>query len=403
MIGVTAAERLQETEASTSSRRLWIDALLVLAIYAFLWPKVTGDMSDFLVPWLNVIVHHGPFGAFGIPFSNYNPPYLYLMALFSPLVAILPKVSVIKSLSLVGTLLLILAGRQLLRSVGRGQQPEAMLRLLLLPSVAINAACFGQCDAFWSAACLMAVACAIERRPVAMLVWFGIGVAFKAQAVFLGPFILLRLLQERTPMRFWGLPVLVFAVALLPAALAGWPVSDLATIYLRQAEWNPQFISTAANPWAIVQVLAPVAGTQWFWFGSVAAAVAAGAFVITYRSHEGEAADLLALALLSACLMPFLLPKMHERFFFLADVLAFLLAFIRQDRKSMGIFFLVQGASVLALIGIMAEVPLLSVLGCFMVLGAILMLIDQLHMRTPILPTVRDGAELQDWQSRAPA
>ena len=400
---MTAVKRLHKVAKAIGSHRLWIDAAIVLAVYVLLWPKATRDMSDTLVPWLDHIVHHGPFGAFRIPFSNYNPPYLYLMALFSPLAAIMPKVSVIKSLSIVGTLLLALAGRQLLRSASRGQQPEAMLRLLLLPSVAINGAGFGQSDSFWSAACVMAIARAIERRSVAMLIWFGIGIAFKAQAVFLGPFILLCLLRQRTPFRFWALPVLVFAVALLPAALAGWPITHLATIYLRQAEWNPAFISTAANPWAIVQLLVPVAGTHWFWFGHLAAAVASVAFLMTYRHRETEASDLIALALLSACLIPFLLPKMHERFFFLADVLAFLLAFIRQDRRSMAIFFLVQGASVLALIAIILKIPLAPVLGCFMVSGALLMLVDQLRVKKPISAAVSDEAESQDWQSGAPA
>jgi Gpi18-like mannosyltransferase len=380
---MTSIEAVEQAAAPVRSRRLWLDALIVVAIYAFLWPKVTRDMSDTLVPWLDHILVHGQIGAFAIPFSNYDPPYLYLMALFSPLVAVMSKVSVIKSLSIVATLGLALAGRQLLQSAGHGQQPDAILRLLLLPSVVLNAPALGQCDAIWSAACVMAVVCAIDRKAVPMLVWFGIGVAFKAQAIFLAPFVLLRLLQLRTPLRLWGLPVLVFALAMVPAALAGWPVADLATIYLRQAEWNPAFISTAANPWAVVQLLAPVAGTHWFWLGNVAAAVAGLAYVAAHRRRESDAADLLALALLSACLMPFLLPKMHERFFFLADVLAFLLWIVRHDRRSMLIFFLVQGASVLALIGMMLVLPIAPAVGCAMVLAAMILLVGDLRAKYP--------------------
>lgn len=393
---MTSIQAGELAEAPARSRRLWLDALIVVAIYAFLWPKVTRDMSDTLVPWLDHILLHGQIGAFAIPFSNYDPPYLYLMALFSPLVTVMSKVSVIKTLSIVATLCLALAGRQLLRSAGVGQQPDAMLRLLLLPSVVLNAPALGQCDAFWSAACVMAVASAIERKAVPMLIWFGIGIAFKAQAVFLAPFVLLRLLQLRTPLRFWCLPVLVFALAMLPAALAGWPVADLAMIYLRQAEWNPAFISTAANPWAIVQLLAPVTGTHWFWLGDLAAAAAGLTYVAAFRRRESDAADLVALALLSACLIPFLLPKMHERFFFLADVLAFLLWIVRHDRRSMLIFFLVQGASVLALIGMMLVLPIAPAVGSTMVLAAMVMLVRELRAK-------RQTARTELRQASAPA
>lgn len=394
---IAATEFTTEESAPVRSNRLWLDAFIVLAIYAFLWPKVTRDMSDTLVPWLDHILVHGQVGAFSIPFSNYSPPYLYLMALVSPLVAVMSKVSVIKFLSIVGTGLLALASAQLLRSAARGQRTEAVLRLLLLPSVVLNAPCLGQADMFWSAACVMAVACAIDRKPVAMLAWFGLGVAFKAQAVFLAPFVLLCLVRQRTPVRYWGLPVLVFTASMLPAALAGWPVADLGTIYIRQAEWNPGFISTAANPWALVQLLAPVAGTHWLWVGHVAAAAAALAYVAAFRRREANAVDLIALALLSASLMPFLLPKMHERFFFLADVLAFLLWFVRQDRPSMLIFFLVQGASVLALIGMMLEMPLAPAVGSVMVLSAMLLLLKQLRMPRMAEP------QFKDWQKSAAA
>src|SRR5438874_1420527 len=147
--------------------RLALLALPVFALYAFLWPAVTGDMRHFLLPWLDHILALGPVGAFAVPFSNYAPPYLYLLALVSPLAAFVPKISLIKALSVAGTLCLAAAVRQLLRCAGK-DRPEAILWLLVLPSVAINAAGFGQCDAIWSAACVMAVAAALSRRPLAM-------------------------------------------------------------------------------------------------------------------------------------------------------------------------------------------------------------------------------------------
>jgi Gpi18-like mannosyltransferase len=374
--------------------------LFALAIYAFLWPGVTGDMRHFLLPWLDHILERGPVGAFAAPFSNYTPPYLYLLALVSPLAAFVPKISLIKALSVAGTVCLAAAFRQLLRSAGKSEF-EAALWLLILPSVAINAAGFGQCDAAWSAACLMAIAAAASGRRLAMVMWFGIAISFKAQAAFLGPFVVLQLVQQRARPVLWGVPALVYGLAMLPAAVAGWPLANLATVYLRQAEWNPELASTASNPWSVVQYLTPGSASGWFWTGFLAAAVAALVYVAAFRRRELDATGIVALALLSACLVPFLLPKMHERFFFLADVLAFALALLRQDRRSAVIFCLVEGASVLAYAGVMVKMPLLPVIGAPIMLAAILLLIDYLQPNGKAEAADGGPVPLGQWESRA--
>jgi Gpi18-like mannosyltransferase len=212
-----------------------------------------------------------------------------------------------------------------------------------------------------------------------MLVWCGIAVSFKAQGLFLGPFVALRLVQDRTPLKYWAIPGFVYAGAMLPAALAGWPVADLASVYLRQAQWNPTLVSTAANPWSLAQYLAADSAYKWTWLGIAAAAGAGLGYIAAFRRRENSAADLVALALLSACLMPFLLPKMLERYFFLADVLAFALAILQRDRRSFAILGLVQGSSVLALAGVMLRAPLAPVIAMPMMLAAMLLLADRLR------------------------
>ena len=372
------AEDARPARPGNDALRLALIAALALLLYWALWPAVTGDMEHFLLPWLDTILERGQVGAFSRPFANYTPPYLYLLALASPLAAAVPKVSLIKAISLAATLMLAVAGAHLVRSSGRDRWPEAALWLVLLPSVAINAAGLGQCDALWSAACVMAVAASINRRPVSMLLWFGVALSFKAQAIFLAPFIFQRLICQRVPAPLWAIPALVYGVAVLPAALAGWPLGDLFTIYLRQAAWNPDFIGNAANPWSVVQLVAPLEGARWLWAGQVAAVAATAAYLYRFRRFDGGPARLLALALLSSLMLPFLLPKMHERFFFLADVLAFLLVFIRRDWRSFAIFCLVEGASLLALWGVLLNDLSGPIIGAVMTATAMLTLYREL-------------------------
>ena len=231
-------------------------------------------MRLFLLPWLDHILEHGMVGAFSIPFSNYTPPYLYLMALVSPLAAVVSKISLVKSLSIAGTLVLAAAVRQLLRSTGRKFSVETLLCLMLLPSVAINAVGFGQCDAIWSAACVMAVASAVCRRPL------GDADLVRRRCIVQGAGNLPRPVRRAAIAAGAGAAAAVadsragLRGGAVPAALAGWPVDQLATVDFHQAEWNPAFVSTATNPWSLVEYWSSAQAHHWFWLGYAAAAVA---------------------------------------------------------------------------------------------------------------------------------
>src|SRR5215211_303628 len=123
-------------------RRLVLILVLIAVVYGFLWPAVSGDTRDAVVPWLQTILTRGPIGAFSEPFSNYAPSYLYSLALVSPLAGLMNEVSVIKTLSVVATLLLVLAVRHLLNISGCTRNVELAVWVALLPSVAVNAAGF---------------------------------------------------------------------------------------------------------------------------------------------------------------------------------------------------------------------------------------------------------------------
>jgi len=103
-------------------------------------------------------------------------------------------------------------------------------------------------------------------------------------------------------------------------------------------------------------------------------AAASVLFAFAFHRVEGTPVNLVALALLSAMILPFLLPKMHERFFFLADVLALAYAALRRDRLSWLVFVLVETASVAALGGMMFRLQLPPVIGGVMISAAILIL-----------------------------
>ena len=324
--------------------------LSTVLLYGLCWPIVAPDLHMFLYPWINHILSAGRIKAFAVPFSNYTPPYLYLLSAAS-LVTTNP-LAIVKSLSLLSVLAVTFAVRRLI-----GQRPfanEAALLVALLPSVLANAAIYGQCDGYWAAACVMATASAADARPRAMLIWFGIGVAFKLQAVFLAPFVLVMLLRLRLRLVEWPLPLAIYALAMLPAWLAGWPAADLAMIYWRQGAYF-NTIGTAPGPWAVVAAIHVREPLAIFALGYAAAGMAAVAYVAIFARRRLDPIMTMRIALLSAMMIPYLLPKMHERYLLLADLLSFAIAVIARDRRSAQVFVACQLASTIAIFGSMFD------------------------------------------------
>jgi len=157
---------------------------------------------------------------------------------------------------------------------------------------------------------------------------FGVAFAIKLQSVFLVPFLLVLTFQKKIPWKDYLLVPLVYLILILPAALAGRPFGQLLTIYLGQADSANLWSRNAANPYIFVpaslpaSALYPILGL---------AAVLAGLWIFwsIKRTRSGEPGQLLLAALASVALLPYILPRMHDRYFYPADVLSLLVAFYR--------------------------------------------------------------------------
>lgn len=334
----------------TISWPVQLAAIGALAIYlhSLMWWTEPRDMALFQRPWFEHIVHYGPVGAFAHPFSNYTPAYLYLLAIVSLFHSSMEAMYLVKLLSVAGTAFAALAVADLVKAIGRGN-PRWSVLLFILPSAVINSALLAQCDALWAGACVFAVAAMLRGRTVAALAWCGAAVAFKAQSVFIAPFIVGALIGRRAPLWQWTVPALTFVAIMLPAWFAGWPAWDLAMVYPSQPSWIP-FPGRLANPWMFGTVFAPEAAPNFYWLGFAAVAASSmGIAALTATSVNNRRAMLL-LALMSSIALPFFFPKMLERYFFLADLLSLALVISYFERATILIALGVQLASFLSLL-----------------------------------------------------
>src|SRR5450631_24407 len=288
---------------------------------------ITSDFNNFTSVWYAAVQEHG-FAAAGTPVSNYTPPYLYLLFWTSVAFPHLPAVMAVKIPSIAFDLicagLMFLIVRMRCRT---GLLPLwAALTVLLAPTVICNSAMWGQADSIYTGFLLACILLLMQGRGALAMMAFALALSIKFQSMFLAP--ALCAFWLRRLIRFWHLllvPV-VYALAMVPAWLEGRPAMDLATVYMSQTVTYHSLSKDAPNLylWLPDRFYDPLV------IAGVVLMAAIGSYYVWYVVRSRVRLDpplILKLCLLSVLMTPFFLPKMHDRFFFVADVMAIAYAF----------------------------------------------------------------------------
>ena len=299
---------------------------LAVFLRALLLDYQSADYQMFLSQWAATFRENGGFAAVKLPIGNYNAPYLYFLAAISYLPV--PDLYLIKLFSILFDVILAWGGLRLVRHFTPGDENRPLLcfcLLLLLPTVVANGAFWGQCDALYGALVLHALASALERRPYASLALLGVAFSFKLQTVFVLPLWGALVVLGRVPLRALLCFPAAYAATCVPALLLGKPLGDILGVYLGQAGEYADYLNlNAPNLYAFLPHDAQVDTASAARLG-IAAALALALAVISVLWLLRRRADdrvLLTASVLLAIGVPFLLPHMHERYFFLADVLS---------------------------------------------------------------------------------
>ena len=319
-------EGLLRTQAAWLLSSLLI--LLAMGLRLLAFDYETLDYQNFLSRWAAFYRQNGGFAAVKYPVGNYNIPYLYFLALFSYIPA--KDLYLIKWLSVSFDVLLAWASTRLTgrftQSVGR--RLACFFAVLFLPTVYFNSAVWSQCDSIYVALLILGIELALSDRPKSSMICAALAFGFKLQAVFVLPVYAVLWFKGKFRWTDFLLFPLSYVLLVLPAVLLGRPFLDTVTLYASQtgsigAGLNYNSPSVFAIFW---NVRDPATA-------SVIAIVAAFVFLFNMlgiawinRSRLSDQA-VLGMALMFAIGIPFLLPHMHERYFYAADILALVLAF----------------------------------------------------------------------------
>lgn len=306
---------------------LIIGIALSLALRFSLFGYQSADYKEFVSKWYDFIAQHG-FEAFAHDFANYNPPYLYMMAIAIYLFPFVPKIIAIKSISAILDFLL---GAFVYKLITLKYPASVLpvvgyLAVLFAPTVFLNSSCWGQADAIYTAflvACLYWIC--TEKQWLA-LATFGFALAIKAQAIFFAPVLFALLLKGKLSWKPFLLIPIIYLLTLVPAWIAGRNFLDLLLIYANQSNTYHELSKHAPN----FYIWFPDSAYDYIYPAGLVLGLSVAFLIIAglIKSQRVVDRDLIVqMTFVFVLAVPYFLPKMHERYFYAADVLAIVYAF----------------------------------------------------------------------------
>ena len=286
----------------------------------------SGDYKGFLEPWFNTFKANR-IEAIRTDVGDYTVIYKYFILIFT-FIPINPLYSY-KLLSITFDFLLAIYSGLFIHKI-TGSKIKALLGyavVLFLPNFILNSSVWGQCDSIFSFFILLSCYYLYLKKERKCIIYFTIAFCFKIQAVFFLPVLIVYLMEKKLNIKslIW-FPV-VYLIVILPSILCGMsPFYALFGAYLKQTTEYPSINFNAANLYMIFSNGFLNQNINFLLIGLTLGLCAVIAFIFT-NDKDDKPQKLILLSYLFTLIVPFTLPHMHERYFYLSEVFAILFAF----------------------------------------------------------------------------
>ena len=312
--------------------------------YAFSF--LSGDYNGFLLKWMRQYKILGIHDGFGASLGDYTPFYNYFLCIFG---VVLPEEGFVYAIKIFNIFFEASFATAVFFIIQKcfnrlNYSSLAFSISLIIPSIIINGAFWGQCDIIFSSFVVWSFYFVISKKYNFAMIFFSIAFSIKLQAIFFLPFLFLLVLKRE--IKIWQLlyiPLIYITIA-LPAIICGRPFVDIITVYFKQAgEYNTRISLSAPSIYsyfdnAMTSTLGNVPVIIFF------VVTLAYIFYLFYKDFEFNNENLVTITLVSCLFSPFFLPYMHERYFFIADIFAVLYVLIK--KKGFFICLLINFASI---------------------------------------------------------
>ncbi|MCH5180748.1 MAG: hypothetical protein J1F32_06015 [Erysipelotrichales bacterium] len=312
-------------------------SILALVMRILFFQYLSGDMASFLIPWTNFFKENGNFLALAkmneCPNANYLYGYYNLLAFVSIFKG--EPINLVKSISVFFDFALAIGVSLVTYHFTKNKTTSLIsyLATLYAPTVFANSAVWGQCDQIYVCFVVYAFLLILKKKNIWATLVIGIALGFKIQTIFILP--LLGFMWLNKKYRIWNLFMLPlgFLITILPSYLVGGAfTAPFEAIGLQLGQYADMNYGSGSM-YAFMEM-----GSLAECFNKGTAIIFAAAillfvmFVLFYKKVECNEQNIMYVAALYALLTPFVLPHMHERYFFMADIFILLYVIVRKKQ-----------------------------------------------------------------------
>lgn len=313
---------------SLIKRPLLIISFFLLILVIFIRYQVlslpNGDLA-LIQTWYDFLKQNGFTGLANGEFSNYPPAYLYLLWLST---LFLDSVSAIKTIPTLFDIVSAIAIYKIAQIKFTDDKPFLFAILfLLLPTVTLNSTGWGQIDSAYASFLLICFYFFLKEKPLQAFIAFGIAFSFKAQSIFLLPFLGILFLRKKISWYHFLVVPIVYIVLALPTIFLGRSWESIIFLYAGQVDQFENLSRYAPNLYFVIpnDYYHPILEMG---LGIFFVSMLVWAWINWKAGDKVTQKQIAFTALASVALIPFLLPKMHDRYFYPADVFSYAVAIL---------------------------------------------------------------------------
>ena len=292
---------------------------------------LSGDMAACLQPWFDSIKQAGGVKALKNQVGDYNVLYQTCIAFMTYFKG--NSMYIFKIFSVIFDFIVAFLSAWMMSDMLSKKKFSTLFNIvytvvLFLPTVVLNGAYWGQCDAIYTAFLILTLYYLYKEKYVGAFVFLGIAFGFKFQAVLLLPFIICYYIyKKRFSIFMFIITVVVFWATGIVAFINGRGLMEPFKIYMSQTKTYESMYLNVSSIWVLV-------GNDYKNLKSFAIQLTIvlcgiGLYMImTKRKKLDTAEQYLNTAAWFAWVCILCLPAMHERYTFSLDLLLVLLCFM---------------------------------------------------------------------------
>lgn len=306
---------------------------------------ISGDFQAFIANWFYDLKDNGGLYALKFDIGDYNPPYVTILALltylpFSPVISV-------KMVSIIFDYVCAFAVMKIVNIIFEKNKNRELFGLLaygvvlFLPTIILNSACWGQADSIYTAFILISMIYLLEKKYLKAFIFLGVSFAFKLQFIFVLPvYILVYISDRKFPIYYFLIIPIVNLIMCMPAIIFGKSILSCMNVYINQtAEWGKYLSMNFPGIWSLLfpiskynYVLEPNGNISKVGILVTIFIYAVIAFMVMHKKIKFDKQKIIEFALWSVMIATFFLPRMHDRYLFVGDILSILYFAYNKDK-----------------------------------------------------------------------